>query len=146
MTMPEASARLREALVEVYPRHVRERVTATRPVPGLDEAIGRGAGWLDEALDELLSRPFSDQPRGPLEVFQEAMRFPTEALTDAGVEPASRDPVTENALPGDVYDLAPASTRDLPEWVWTIHLEWGATKAAAITSGEEPGPGGPGTR
>lgn len=131
MTMVPESRRLLEALVEAYPAHVRSNLPA---VPeGADEAITEGKAWLRSALTDLLVRPFAEQPRGPLEVFQEAMRFPTAALEQAGVEAPTRDPVAEAALPGDLYNLAPASTRDLGEEVWTIHLMWGATKAKALT-------------
>ncbi len=138
--MPDHSANLAEALVAVYPHHVRRRAPH---VMGLEAAVEEGAAWLQSELELLLSQPFSQQRRGPLEVFQEAMRFPTARLADLGVEPIPRDPMAERALPGDLYDLAPASTRDLGEEVWAIHLAWGATKAAAITlSGpESPGDG-----
>ena len=43
-----------------------------------------------------------------------------------------RDPGSVAALPGDVYSLAPASSRQLGEEVWTAHLTWGATKARAM--------------
>jgi hypothetical protein len=101
-------------------------------VDGLEAAVDEGERWLEGHLTDLLSRPFAAQTRGPLEVFQEAMRFPTEALARAGVAPVERDHVTANALPGDVYDLAPASSRDLGEDVWNAHLTWGAIKAAAL--------------
>ena len=101
-------------------------------VEGLNDALDEGERWLEARLTDLLSRPFVEQTRGPLEVFQEAIRFPTEALAGAGVPPVGRDHVTANALPGDVYDLAPASSRDLGDDVWKAHLTWGATKAAAL--------------
>lgn len=138
-TMPPESRRLHAALVAVYPAHVRRRA-GDRAVPGLGEAIDQGTAWLEETLSRLLSLPFPEQRRGPLEVFQEAMRFPTDALRAAGEPPVARDPVTEAALPGDAYDLAPASPRDLGEDVWAVHLAWGAAKAAAITGGERPAP------
>lgn len=137
-SMPEVSRRLVEALVDAYPRQVRQRLGESAPA-GIDEAVRRGRDWLQTALIELLSQPFPDQRRGPLEVFQEAMRFPTEHLSAAGVETPRRDPVAESALPGDLYDLAPASTRELGEEVWGIHLAWGATKAATITGSAPPG-------
>lgn len=137
--IPEVSRRLADALVEAYSQHVRRRVSP-QPVPGLEEAIEEGRSWLASALADLLARPFPDQRRGPLELFQEAMRFPTARLLEAGAEPVSRDPVAESALPGDVYDLAPASSRDLGEEVWAVHLAWGAAKAAAITAPPSPGP------
>lgn len=138
--MPEASRRLLEALVSAYPSHVASRVGDDAPA-GLEEAIEEGRVWLEGALIELLSRPFGEQRRGPLELFQEATRFPTEHLAAAGVAPASRDPVAVAAIPGDVYDLAPASSRELGEEVWQIHLMWGATKAAVITGRTPPGSG-----
>lgn len=98
----------------------------------LDRSLDEGAAWLASNLDTLLSLAFADQPRGPLEVFQEAMRFPTEALGAMGIAPVARDQVAARALPGDVYDLAPASSRDLGEAVWAAHLQWGARKAAAL--------------
>lgn len=131
MTMVPESERLAEALAEAYPAFVRSRLPATPD--GIEDAIGEGETWLRSTLAELLNRPFPEQGRGPLEVFQEAMKFPTAALAQAGVEVPTRDPVAQAALPGDLYDLAPASTRDLGEEVWTIHLIWGATKAKALT-------------
>ncbi|HVR31530.1 MAG TPA: hypothetical protein VMS74_02365 [Acidimicrobiia bacterium] len=101
-------------------------------VDGLTSALDAGEAWLTAELADLLALPFADQGRGPLEVFQEAMRFPTAALAAAGMPAAVRDNVTANALPGDLYALAPASSRDLGEEVWTAHLAWGARKAAAL--------------
>ena len=49
--------------------------------------------------------------------------------------------IAEAALPGDVYDLAPASTRDLGDEVWALHLAWGAAKAAAFKRRPAPPPG-----
>lgn len=64
--------------------------------------------------------------------FQQAMSFPTAALTAAGTTPPSRDPVAVNALPGDRFDLAPASSRDLGEEVWRAHIAWGMAKARQV--------------
>jgi hypothetical protein len=58
------------------------------------------------------------------------MSFPTAYLLEQGCEPVTRDPVAVNALPGDVFDLAPASSAVLGEDVWRAHLQWGAEKAA----------------
>lgn len=130
---------LSEALVRAYRPHVL-RILETRGWtvgPGMAEAIDTGEAWLSETLGDLLSRPYREQRRGPLEVFQEAMRYPTEALSSAGVEPVDRDPAAEAAIPGDVYDLAPASSAMLGEQVWQAHLAWGAAKAAAITQASD---------
>ena len=121
------SADLHHALVAAYPGYVRERVGGV----DVEDAIAAGSAWLDEQLGELLDLPFGEQRWSPLELFQEAMRFPTEALTAAGVASVPRDPAVERALPGDVYGLAPASSQELGEEAWRAHLEWGAAKARA---------------
>jgi hypothetical protein len=136
---PEVSRQLSEALVEAYSSHVRDRLGKDE-IPGLDQVLAAGKEWLAGALDDLLRQPFPAQSRGPLEIFQEAMRFPTAHLAETGRPSAHRDPVAISALPGDVYDLAPASTRDLGEEVWMLHLAWGAAKAAAVTQPPQSGP------
>ncbi len=107
--------------------------------PGLVESLDEGEEWLRQALEELLATPYLEQRRGPLELFQEAMSFPTEVLRAAGVRPADRDPIAVSALPGDLFDLAPASSQSLGEEAWQAHLAWGAAKAAAVTSPARPG-------
>lgn len=97
------------------------------------QSLAEGEVWLRETLSTLLELPFDRQRRGPLEVFQEAMSYPTEALTADGVAPPARDEAVTRALPGDLYDLAPASTRLLGDEVWAAHMAWGAQKAAAIS-------------
>ena len=67
-----------------------------------------------------------------MELFQEALRFPTAKLEQAGHRPVPRDELVANALPGDLFDLAPASSNDLGEATWRAHLAWGASKAAAM--------------
>ncbi|MGD2061061.1 MAG: hypothetical protein PVF87_09370, partial [Acidimicrobiia bacterium] len=100
--------------------------------PAVAEGIDEGEEWLTDQLDRLLAEPFGRQHRGPLELFQEAMRFPTAALVDLGFDRVERDPVAEQAIPGDAFDLAPASSAALGETVWHAHLAWGAAKAAAM--------------
>ncbi|MDE0168851.1 MAG: hypothetical protein OXS29_04960 [bacterium] len=130
-----AGDHLVDVLVDAYAAYVRAAVGQRigREPAGLDEALGEGRRWLQDALECLLGRPYPLQDRGPLELFQEAMRFPTAVLQAEGYPPVPRDDLTRSALPGDLYDLAPASSRDLGEEVWRAHLAWGATKAAAMT-------------
>lgn len=126
--------RLREALVAAFRPHVEERL-ARLSIPmdaQLEAAIEEGASWLERELSGLLATPFAEQRRGPLEVFQEAVEPATRVLLGRGAEPVPRDPVTVNALPGDPFDLAPASSSSLGEEVWQAHLAWGAEKAAAF--------------
>ncbi len=120
--------------VEAFPKHVESRIVEQgwERLETLDAALETGAVWLRQALNDLLATPFAEQRRGPLELFQEAMRFPTEALAVAGVEAVARDPGAVAALPGDVYNLAPASSRLLGDEVWMAHLAWGAAKARAV--------------
>lgn len=133
-----------KTLVEVF-------VTALRPwvearvaelgigaVDGLDDSVDAAQAWLREQLDELAELPFGEQRRGPLELLQEAMRFPTAVLADTGLPPIERDEAVMAALPGDSYGLAPASSRQLGEDAWRAHLAWGVAKAAAIQVGAAP--------
>ena len=107
--------------------------------PPVDEAVlAEGEAWLSRELENLLSRPYAEQRRSPLEIFQEAMAFPTAALSEAGAVPRVRDPVEMSALPGDLFGLAPASSAEMGEDVWRAHLNWGAAKASEVTRLVEP--------
>lgn len=128
--MDPRSKALHEALVSAY-RPYLATIAAAHDILG---AVAEGEQWLAIALDELLGTHFASQSRGPLEVFQEALRFPTEALVAVGVEPPQRPEAERVALPGDTYGLAPASSQVLGEDVWRAHIEWGATKAAVLTT------------
>lgn len=122
---------LQRALVAVYPLYIRQAASRY----GVDiepEFIDRGRDWLAEELEALLSRPFQEQSRGPLEVFQEATAYAGEGLAAAGVEPVGRSSAQSEIMPGDTYGLAPASTRELGRTVWEAHLRWGAAKAAEM--------------
>jgi len=125
---------LRDALTRVYRpwlMHLFE-TRAWAVGPAVAEAIDDGERWLADQLDQLLSEPFDRQRRGPLELFQEAMRFPTSALLDLGVDRVDRDVMAAQAIPGDVFDLAPASSAALGDTAWHAHLAWGAAKANAL--------------
>lgn len=124
------------AFVDAYAGHVAARCAAIGVSPP-HEAVQDGEAWLRQTLHDLVATPFEQQRRGPLELFQEAMRFPTEALAGQGVAPVRRDHVTETALPGDIYDLAPASSEELGEEAWHAHLRWGAAKALALAGESE---------
>jgi hypothetical protein len=125
------SRALLDAFVAAYRPYVEARLVSTG-WPSVGESIAAGEEWLSGALSELLTLPFALQRRSPLELFQEAVRFPTEALERAGVAAVPRDEVAVVALPGDLFGLAPASSQDLGEAGWRAHLEWGAAKAASV--------------
>ena len=133
--MSDSEDQLAIVLTAAYEPYVRAAVAkrADGEPAGLDKAIEEGRSWLTEALADLLGLPYPMQDRGPLELFQDAMRFPTVVLQQAGHPPVPRDVLAHNALPGDLYDLAPASSRELGAEVWQAHLAWGATKAAAMS-------------
>jgi hypothetical protein len=126
----EASQILADELVAVYAPFVRSRSDSL----GVDlaEPLEAGEVWLREQLTMELARSYGQQRRGPLEIFQAAMSFPTEVLLAAGVEEPRRDAMAVQALPGDRFNLAPASSRDISDEVWTAHLAWGVTKAASM--------------
>lgn len=131
MSSPEE---LVDQFVSAYRSHVFRRISeqGLPTATGMEDAIVAGEGWLRSALTRLAAQPFASQTRGPLELFQEAMRFPTEALLAADVPPVERDMVETQALPGDHYRLAPASSRDLGEAAWRAHLAWGIAKAESM--------------
>ena len=64
------------------------------------------------------------------------MRIATEPLTGAlavqGVPPARRDERDREIHPDDIYALYPATSRDLGEEVWRLHMRWGFEKARVV--------------
>ncbi len=80
-------------------------------------------------LRELLERDIDDQRTNPLSVLRGAVRFPTAVLRAAGVPPVVRDDFAERAFPDDIYDLSPATWRDVDESLHEPGLVWGAWKA-----------------
>ena len=138
----DATARgLATSMLSAYSSYVDRRLDELRIARSVsfDAALAEGEAWLRANLEDLLAQPFDEQRRGPLEIFQEAMRIPTDALAAAGVPVVPRDPGSVAALPGDVYDLAPASSRQLGDDVWEAHLAWGATKAKSFQASRQVG-------
>ena len=133
----ETASILRACLVAVYRPYV-ARVIEGFPAEIDDDTLERGERWLDQELASLLVLPFSEQRRSPLEVFQEAMKFVNDDLAAQGVVPPKRDDAARRALPGDRYDLAPASSQALGSGVWEAHLAWGAAKAADAVARSQP--------
>ena len=130
---PEA-ARLRRALVAAFPEYV-HRIIAERGLSedaSVEAAVQDGRDWLADALDDLLNRPAAQQDRSPLQVFRDALGFPTAALAASGAVPVDRDPVDADLFPTDLYGLAPAGSQDLGEEPWRAHVEWGIAKAEAV--------------
>ena len=136
MDAHDAARRTRQEFVAAYRPYVILRLAELgieSPV-SLDPALSEGERWLADELAAFTETPFLEQRRSPLEIFQEAMKFPTEALKRGDIEPPQRDAGAVAALPGDVYDLAPASSQALGEAAWQAHLAWGAHKAKAFVT------------
>ncbi len=128
------SSRVRRALVEAFAPYVRDRLAERGIVPSeaVASAIEIGATWLDGRLGELFAAAAAEQRSSPLALFQAALAFPTDALEREGVAAAARDEAEAATLPGDRYQLAPASSQDLGEEVWQAHAAWGVAKARAL--------------
>ena len=84
------------------------------------------------ALDVLLSTDVDQQRVNPLTLLRGAVRYPTAVLEAAGVPPVVRDEFVERAFPDDVYDLSPATWRDVDESLHEPGLVWGAVKAKTV--------------
>ena len=132
--MDDPARALTDAFVEAFGPYVRHRLgqLGIQAPDGFASVLDAASTRLQGSLEALLSQPYDTQTRGPLELFQEAMEGPTSALEASGAAPASRDEVARAALPGDIFDLAPASSRALGEDAWRAHLLWGAAKANAM--------------
>lgn len=77
----------------------------------------------------LLESDIDRQRTNPLSLLRQAVRYPTEVLRAAGVEPRERDEMQERLFPDDVYDLTPATFADVDPDLAEPGLAWGAAKA-----------------
>ncbi len=128
-----ATIAVHEAMLHAYAPHIARRLGALGvPLTDVADAVDVGQRWLAVAYREQRELPPTEQRRSPLELFQAACAFPTERLDELGVEYPDRDEVTESALPGDVFDLAPASSQELGDDVWKVHVAWGVARAAVV--------------
>ncbi len=93
------------------------------------EAGAAAAAEVDQALRTLLETDIDVQRTNPLSILRGAVKFPTAVLAEAGVAPVVRDSFVTGAFPTDVYDLAPATWRDVDESLLVPGIEWGAWKA-----------------
>ena len=97
-------------------------------------AAARAAGTRARAdvgarLRALFAEDIDAQRTNPLAVLRGAVRYPTAVLEAAGVPPVVRDEFAERAFPADVYDLAPATWRDIDDSLYEPGLVWSAWKA-----------------
>jgi hypothetical protein len=125
---------LRSAMVEAYPTYVASLLVA-RHIDMTDviaDSIVEGAQVLDALMTSLEQTPASLQRHSPLELFREALRPVTKALSTVGAPEVARDPEQSALLPWDKFGLSPASTAAISDEVQSAHLEWGVAKAAAL--------------
>lgn len=142
-----------EAFVAAYPTFLTSRLESVAPGIDVDDGVRQGVQWLESELTQWAARTAAEQHRGPLQILQTAVAFPTAALQAAGVPALERDVSAAQALPGDLYGLAPASSREIGGDAWRAHIEWGIAKAkqiadvvpAAELPSDDGGPGPAGT-
>ena len=95
------------------------------------DAGRRAAEEVGAEVRALLAADIDEQWTTPLSLLRGAVRYPTQVLEDAGVPPVERDPIQERLLPGDIYDLSPASFADVDPSLAEPGVVWGAAKALA---------------
>ncbi len=135
MDIPEysaASAAVVDAFVAAYPGYLQRRLDELGVEVDVSDATRQGTEWLQGELGQWQRTEAASQRRGPLQIFQTALAFPTAALQAAGVPVARRDAGAISALPGDTHALAPASSREIGEEAWRAHVAWGVAKAKLV--------------
>ena len=96
------------------------------------QAGARATDAVGDELRRLLALDVERQPTNPLSILRGAVRYPTAVLREAGVPEVRRDEFHERAFPDDIYDLSPASWRDVDESLHTPGIIWGAWKAKTV--------------
>ena len=136
--MREHATALADAIELALPAWVERSVARRMAAAGRSEpeveaaaaAAGRQARTdVGPRVRALLDADIDEQRSTPLSLLREAVRYPTEVLRAAGVEPVERDEMQERLLPDDVYDLAPATFADVDPALTEPGLRWGAAKA-----------------
>lgn len=136
MTKSDATTaeRLTEALVAAFPGYVRSRLRDLGVVAGsrIESAVEDAGAALEIDLTRELGLSAVEQARSPLELVRAATHPVTQALESGGLRLQPRDEWLRAQYPEDVFDLYPASSQDLGEDVWRLHIQWGIDKAKAV--------------
>ncbi len=138
--MREHATALADAVEAALPGWVERSVSRrlveagrTEPDPEVAAAVAaagrRAQREVGPRVRQLLDADIDEQRTTPLSLLREAVRYPTEVLRSAGVEPVERDELQERLFPDDVYDLAPASFADVDPGLTDPGMVWGAAKA-----------------
>ena len=93
------------------------------------DAAAQATAEVGGAVRRLLETDIDQQATTPLALLRAAVRYPTDVLRQAGAPGVQRDRFAEEAFPGDIYDLTPASFSDLDPDLAEPGLAWGAAKA-----------------
>ncbi len=122
------------ALVDAFPSYLWGRMAKLGVVAGtpIVTAVAEGTAELSAGLRGILNTPVAEQSKSPLEIVRNATRGVTAVLEDLGVRPAERDDWESSAQPEDLFGLFPASSEDLGEEAWQLHLRWGLEKAKVV--------------
>lgn len=84
------------------------------------------------ALRALVDADAEAQRVNPLQILREAARHPTAVLAAHEIQPARRDAIQQEALPLDVYDIAPATWADIDASLVDPGIRWSAAKAHLV--------------
>jgi hypothetical protein len=134
----ELAAALDGAIAPWVERCVVRLVTAYRgDVPPEVRASAQDAGRRARAevgaeLRDFLALDVDRQATNPLAILRAAVRYPTAVLRAAGVPPVRRDEFKEQAFPDDVYDLGPATWKDVDPALQEPGIIWSAWKAKTV--------------
>ena len=134
------AAQLHTVIIAAFPSYVRERLQrlGVADDDAVADALAAATSLLDTqlaALDEASLR------ESPLEIVRIATEPLTAALRERGIAPVPRDVRSAELHPDDTYDLYPATSRDLGEDVWRIHIEWGIERARQVAGVIPASPG-----
>jgi hypothetical protein len=126
--------RLVAALVAAFPTYLENRFANLGVVADgtIATAVRKASDQLRADLEEMLSRPATEQVESPLELVRRATGPVTVAMEAVGVPAAHRDAWEVEALPEDRYGLFPTTSQELGDEAWRLHLRWGVRKAEAV--------------
>jgi hypothetical protein len=96
------------------------------------EAAAQAREEVGAELRAFLALDVDEQRTNPLAILRAGVRYPTVVLREAGVPAVRRDEFKERAFPDDIYDLSPASWKDVDESVQEPGIVWSAWKAKTV--------------
>jgi hypothetical protein len=132
--MERTNDALATALVAAFPRYLERRLgeLAVADTADLEAPLAACVELLGSLVDKHLRIPATRHQESPLELVRIATEPLTGALAVQGVPPARRDERDREIHPDDIYALYPATSRDLGEEVWRLHMRWGFEKARVV--------------